>query len=249
MRVLIASDIHGKLTYLLKMIEKEKPDILVYAGDLGLYEEFDTRAEDILDYPIPKAFIYGNHDEIFLITNRKNKDFTWLPSFIPKEVKGLRILGINGNIAKRTRFEWHTTERTIREELRLCLYAKPKRINLIVSHECPFGYADTIQRKKIQGKKEFTWSKHVGFSSLFKVLDKLKPNYYVCGHLHRQQIDIYENTLVMNPGYGRNGDYILLDTLKRIKDLKPTNLMRNLNEMGRKRKENISKTKSKRNFY
>jgi len=204
-KILLISDIHGKWSILYEILEKERPDLLLSGGDWGT----DSKGNDLMfkqfikDAKIPIITVYGNHDSIELIKNLKEKNFYWLPTFIPRTIKGLTFLGINGNIAgKRRRFPWHTTESIIREELRIYKLSRPRKINFLVFHETVKGFSDVIKMK--EGKK------HVGWESLLEVVDQIRPRFVLTGHIHFQQASKFRDIVIFNTGYGLKGDYIIL---------------------------------------
>lgn len=220
MKILLIGDTHGNWKVLYKILNLEKPSLLIHCGDWGTSRLEDSKRFKIFveKAKIPIVSIYGNHDSIETIRNLRAKNYYWLPNFIPRKIKGFRFLGINGNIAGRIRNPWHITEEIIREELRLCLLAKPKTLDFIVSHECPKGYGDIIKSRARDKTGKSLWRKNVGAKSLFEVLDKLRPKFYLCGHIHFPQIARYKETVVFNAGYGVKGNYMILDTSKDYKE-------------------------------
>ena len=219
MRLLLIGDTHSAWDVLGKIVFIEKPDLLVHCGDWSTARLIDAEKFKVFveKTKIPVVGVYGNHDNIDVVMNLKAKNYTWLPSFIPRKVRGLTFLGINGNVAGRARHPWHITEEIIREELRLC-NAKRSTVDFIVSHECPRGYADIIKRGTRDSKGRRMWRKNRGWQSLFEVLDKLRPKFWICGHIHFPQVAQYEETSIFNVGYGAKGNYMLLDTTKNYKE-------------------------------
>lgn len=94
---------------LYKIVGKEKPDLLLSAGDFG------DEATLEMFRPITKTChfltIYGNHDNVELIKALKNSNGSpcWLQDGASREYRGLVIAGINGNIAIRKRKPHHKT--------------------------------------------------------------------------------------------------------------------------------------------
>jgi len=228
LRILIVGDTHSSWKILYKMIEVEKPDLLVHCGDWGTHVDDRLHFETFIKaVKIPVVCIYGNHDDLAQIKEFKAKNFKWLPSFQFQFVKGINLMGINGNVAGRTRNPWHVTESIIREELRLCTPIL-KELDMIVSHECPKGYGDLIESRERDKKGWHKWKKNAGWQSLYEVMQKLKPKFWVCGHIHFRQIAQWGNTMIFNPGYGAKGEYILLDTAKSYKPFEWVSVMRNV---------------------
>lgn len=219
MKILMVGDTHSAWDLLWKMYELENPDLIIHCGDWGSSKSDRVRFGILMQkIKIPLITIYGNHDDITLIREFKGKNnYHWLPSFQRRMIRGINFMGINGNIAGRVRNPWHVTENIIREELRLCSY-KSGQVDFIVSHECPKGYADIIKSRARDKDGKHIWKKHSGWESLFEVLDKLRPRFWLCGHIHFPQIGEYKDTIVFNTGYGAKGNYMILDTSKDYKD-------------------------------
>lgn len=213
----MAGDTHSAWKLLYKMIEIENPDIFVHCGDWGCsLRDLEAFEKFVREVKIPVLTIYGNHDDVKTIRELKVENYRWLPNFNMIFCKGFRFMGINGNVAGRPRFAWHVSEAIIREELRLCTL-RPKSIDFIVSHECPKGYADILKSREREENGKHKWQKSVGWESLFEVMQKMKPKYWLCGHIHFPQIAQWGKTMIFNAGYGARGDYVLLDTSKEYK--------------------------------
>jgi predicted phosphodiesterase len=111
MKIMMISDLHystkifhGRneskvFNWLYNIIEKEKPDLLLCAGDFG--KEVTLEMFQPIINQTYLLTIYGNHENIELIKNIKNKDgsYCWLQDGIIREYDRLKIAGINGNIA------------------------------------------------------------------------------------------------------------------------------------------------------
>lgn len=82
------------------VVEKEKPDLLLSAGDFG------DEASPELFHPILESThlltIYGNHDNVKLIQTLTNRSGSpcFLQDGLIRNYKGLSIAGISGNIAR-----------------------------------------------------------------------------------------------------------------------------------------------------
>jgi len=202
-KFLIIGDTHSNWEILRQIIELEKPSCLLHLGDWGDSEGDDLKFKDfIINSKIPVLSIYGNHDYHNLIRDFKAPNYCFLHTFQPIRFKGRNYLGINGNLAKRIRNPWHITPEIIKEELRLFQF-RPRKIDFLLSHEAPSGFADNIGKSRyISGGRE----------SIKEVLFSLKPRFFLCGHLHYPQASQFGNTTIINCGYGVKGDYFIIES-------------------------------------
>jgi Icc-related predicted phosphoesterase len=213
MKVLACGDVHSQFKKMMEIIEKEKPDILLNTGDWGM-----TENEEVALMTLENNFneilrstriitIYGNHDDLPAIKSFKHPRYTWLEDGVVTEIGRHKFLGINGNFAETKKEPWHKLEEEIES------YNVDNSVEFVLSHECPLGYADTTPTDT-QG----------GFSSLAQYLLKLKPAFWLCGHLHKQQIGENKNTMVINSGGVWQGEYAIInidyENLSAMVDLK-----------------------------
>ena len=64
----------------------------------------------------------------------------------------------------------------------------------------------------VDNKKSPMHGKHVGDETFRKYIEKYQPNLGICGHMHETQgIDKIGNTIVINTGFGREGEFLILD--------------------------------------
>ena len=155
---------------LYEIIDEEKPDLLLSAGDFG--------AEATLEMfqPITKAChfltIYGNHDNIELIGALRNSDGSpcWLQDGAGREYGGLVIAGISGNVAMAKRKPHHKTVEDV--EAIISKYSRARRPNILITHEVP-EHPVLSRNDRILGYKAFN-----------DAMERLRPELYLCGHVH-----------------------------------------------------------------
>ena len=219
MRIVLVGDTHGIWKYLYKMMELENPEMIVHCGDWGCYMDDRIDFEKFIQkMKVPIVSVYGNHDDMDQMMNHRAPNYTWLPDFTVKKIKGIRFMGINGNIAGSPRHPWHYTEEMVRERLSKFLDEGYRHgVDFIVSHECPKGFADIIKSRDRNPDGTHKWKKNAGYQSLAEVLETIQPKFWLCGHLHFQQVAQFKDTILFNAGYGAVGRYVLLDTLKKYK--------------------------------
>jgi len=172
--------------WLYSIVRKEEPDLLLSAGDFG------KEATSELFYPILEnthlLMIYGNHDNVELMQALRNQDHSlcWLQDGLIRDYEGLKIVGINGNIAKVKSKAHHKTVEDIQQII--SQYANlRKAIDVLITHEAP--NLELISRNKTT----------LGYEVFNKAVERLKPKLHLCGHVHNpSQILKLNNTTLLN---------------------------------------------------
>jgi len=202
-RYLIVSDTHENSRAFWRIIKEAEPyDAVFCAGDI----------EDHADMDVPFYFVAGNHciDRAQDLLKSIDAGLVRLRNFIrvlPGKVythRGMRIAGLPGNYAPtdydRPRrllvHQRHFTRSEFESVLRL------KGIDVLITHESPKGVADFDWR---------TGTRHLGVQPIRDLLDAVRPRFMICGHIHNQQIAEYQGTIVINGGYGVDGEYAVLN--------------------------------------
>ena len=63
------------------------------------------------------------------------------------------------------------------------VYAKiPDDVDIIVSHQPPYGYGDKVPPQYIRLNDDP--SGHVGSKELLRTIDRVQPKFVICGHIH-----------------------------------------------------------------
>lgn len=215
MRILCFGDTHGGLEFD-RIVGKEDLDydLAVCVGDFV--------DEGVSDYSAPKPtyVIFGNHDAISpgpgkvqtfetaeeVVENSKN--ITHVEDGTVYTEKGFRISGLNGNYSPKNFQEEgepsiqprHFTKDAYEKCLRL---KHEPRLDFFLSHEAPEGYADLDWRMN---------DRHYGIKEVENLMKALEPRFFLTGHIHNLQVDRYKETLVVNTGYGKNGEFVIVDT-------------------------------------
>lgn len=199
-RVLAIGDLHGHWGFLWQAVEEEKPDLLLSVGDWGdpgqvTETDFRRLLRQVLTYTV-----YGNHDDIALLSQLSNGDGTpvLLPAGVAVQVGGLRLAGISGIWAKSKKKPYYITDEQI---LHAARSIERKGVQILVTHACPVGLADVTPK-----------GTHGGQRSLLDAFKIVQPLCHLCGHLHRPQMrTLKSGQIVLNAGFGAQGDYALLD--------------------------------------
>jgi len=180
MRILIISDLHysggtfhgldesRSFDWLYEVIERERPELTLSTGDFGVEADFD-HFKPVLEKEYLLT-IYGNHDNIELIKNLKNNDGSrcWLEDGLITQYKGLRIAGINGNIA---RFKRKAHHKTIEEIEGIISNYSGKKMDVLITHE-------VLEHELISR------GRMLGYRVINKAIKRINPKLHICGHVH-----------------------------------------------------------------
>lgn len=209
-KILIFSDTHECNNSFEKIVKVgvKTCDFIICAGDIETFTNMD----------IPFFLVSGNHDkdkfgELLLLID---KGYLKLKNFInvlPGRVyfqSGLRIAGLPGNYSPKdymkNREDLTHQRHFTKKEVEACMALG--KVDIFIAHEAAYGVGDLDWK---------TNSRHFGVMPVKDILDTIQPKLLVTAHIHNQQMAIYKNTLVINPGYGVKGEFAILDTkLKEI---------------------------------
>lgn len=200
MKIVAVSDMHGRLSPVLEILERERPALLLSPGDWG--DAGQVEAEDI--EPIiqrqPVLTVFGNHDHLDLLPLIHNRDGSpvLLQNGEVRQVLGLRVGGINGIWAKSHRKPFYITDEEVVDFARAIA---EKGVDILLTHGCPIGMADLTPVNTHGGQRCFT--------EAFKLV---QPKLHLCGHLHRRSwYQTRDGKLVVNVGYTHDGDYAVFE--------------------------------------
>jgi Icc-related predicted phosphoesterase len=195
MRILAVGDMHGNLEKVRKAITGFPADLLLCCGDWGDPEEIDRRVFSRILEAIPVMSVYGNHDDLDLLSRARNTDGTPV-LMAPGEVYergGLRFAGISGIWAKSHRKPYYVTDEDVAG---MAAKLAGREIDVLLSHGCAIGLADATPAGGRGG--------HRCFLNAFHAID---PRLYLCGHLHvPQQRVLKDGRIIVNVGFACEGD-------------------------------------------
>ena len=184
--------------WLYEIVQKEKPSLLLSAGDFG-----PDVTSDLFDPILENVYlltIYGNHDNIELIQTLRNRNGApcWLQDGLIRDYEGLKVAGINGNIAQVKRTVHHRTIENVRGLISkyACL---SKEIDVLITHEAP--KLESISRDKVT----------LGYEVFNEAVEILKPMLHLCGHVHipSQILKLNNITLVNLDSSMRHREYVI----------------------------------------
>jgi len=210
MRILMISDIHYSrkpfhgqdqskaFEWLYGVVEKEEPDLLLSAGDFG--EEASLELFNPILENTHFLTIYGNHDNVKLIKTLRNRSGSpcLLPDGFVRSYDGMKIAGINGNVARIKKKVHHKTGEEISEII--SKYAHRGRIDVLITHEAPKH--ELISRGKMLGNDVFN-----------EAIERLRPRLYLCGHVHvtSQVVELNNTCLVSLDSGTRHQEYVMAE--------------------------------------
>lgn len=172
MKILFAADVHKDKNLIYKIVEavkKEKPDLVVLAGDLTWFGEEDTGGllKKLNELGVKTIVVPGNHEDPSIIELWKRKY-----NIIDLHGKYLKIGNVilfgfgGGNMPI-----FNISEEDVREYLEKLKHVfKSEGIKILITHLHPHY---TFSSKFGEGSKE-----------LFKFILKYQPDVHVFGHIH-----------------------------------------------------------------
>lgn len=198
MKIAAISDMHGDFEPVYKILELEKPDLLLCTGDWGMAEEISENDFSPIIKMVYTLTVFGNNDYLELLPAITNNDGTpiLLENGMVKQFGNLSIAGISGIWAKSHKKHWYITDEEVAEA---AAKLGGKNVDIFITHGCPIGMADLTPAGNHGGQR--------CFAQAFKIVH---PQLHLCGHLHRKSsYQTRDGSLVVNVGFTKVGDYAL----------------------------------------
>jgi predicted phosphodiesterase len=174
-RYLWFSDLHGlpKAELLFKFAEEQRPDACFDLGDHGSLFTDDKLGGKVVEECGRRLsnyhLIWGNHDDLSLIEQLPY----WLHDGL-NVFEGLRIFAMNGIFGTRPKEKpWH---KTVASMVKLMLDVG--QVDLLLSHEQPFGLDYYTQSGKLKFHEDREWHKTFAYA----VKEHLNPTVWLYGH-------------------------------------------------------------------
>ena len=193
MKILAFTDVHGSLLALKRIEQKvktQKPDLLVCAGDVSIFEHGIVGILRRLNKLNKKTIIvHGNHEDES--TFRKISKIFKNIIFIHKKhftTNNLLFIGYGGGGFSVVDKEFEKTTKT--KFKKIIKSSEGKKI-ILVTHAPPYK---TKLDKLVQG--------HCGNKSIRNFVERNKIDLLICGHLHENfgKEDRIKKTKIVNPG-------------------------------------------------
>ena len=212
MRVLILSDFHGYHEAFTKAAfeaNRLKVELIALCGDItnfGHVKQARSLMTPLTNLNLPTLYVPGNCDlssffeeKIYKAQNIHAKCVT---------IKDYTFIGVGGAPSCHLNTPLEFPEKWIMNSLnkgyKMC--PSPKKL-IVLSHSPP-----------INTKIDLAYlNKHIGSQSLRRFVEEKKPLAVFCGHVHEASgIDWIGETLVINPGPAKKGNYALVEINDRI---------------------------------
>jgi len=194
MKILAFTDTHGKtenLAAIKKLIEKNKPDLLICAGDFTNFGKKINQQLNKFNFNIDLLFIPGNHEEGIKINN-SNKKFSNIHKST-KEINGVLFVGCGGGIYGDIELNLKECKDSLEKEIKLFRSKHKEGKIIFVTHRPP-------KNTKLDYMKKI--SKHVGAKNIAEFIRKNLIDISISGHIHETfgKIDKLNKTKLYNPG-------------------------------------------------
>ena len=195
MKILAFTDLHSDLKAadkLILKIKKEKPDVIVCAGDLSNFGFGMRVLLRKFNLGIPFLIIPGNHEtpeeiKVYAKEFKSIKDIH-LKSFI---LGNLFFVGCGGGGFTEHHAEFEQSEKKFAEAINKLKLQDHKYSVILVTHQPPY-----------KTKADKIYGEYSGSTSIRKFIEKNQPAYCICGHIHENEgkTDKIGETIVTNPG-------------------------------------------------
>ncbi len=88
------------------------------------------------------------------------------------------------------------------------LLTKNRKNTILITHDVPYN----TKMDKVKLKESPMYGKHVGDEIIRESIEKYQPLLHICGHMHESQgKEKIGETLIVNPGYGHDGEFALIE--------------------------------------
>ncbi|RZN61911.1 metallophosphoesterase [Methanonatronarchaeum sp. AMET6-2] len=200
MKVLVVSDIHGKVNMINRVLDEAgEVDLVAVLGDITDFGPKE-RAEEILgllvDRYVKVVGVPGNCDPEEIDEVLENKAIS--VDRKSKEIDGLRFVGFGGSNPTPFNTPREFDESEIYSVLSSLLSRdKPE---VLISHSPPKKTVDLAS------------GVHAGSESVRRAVEEYQPKVVLSGHIHEAKGTAWvDDSLVVNPGAVRDGNAVLLD--------------------------------------
>ena len=207
MRVLILSDFHGHheaFTKAASEANRLKVELIALCGDItnfGHVKQARSLITPLTNLNLPILYVPGNCDLSSFFEEKIDKAKNIHAKC--KTIKDCSFIGVGGSPSCHLNTPLEFPEKWIKNSLnsgyKIC--SSPKKL-IILSHTPP-----------INTKIDLAYlNKHIGSQSVRRFVEEKKPLAVFCGHVHEAPgIDWIGETLVINPGPAKKGNYAIAE--------------------------------------
>ena len=199
MKFLLFSDIHCDTASCEKIVQKSKnADFLIGAGDYALMRKGLQKTIDALSLArIHVILVPGNHESHTELTDacHGQKNFHILHGN-SIQINGIIFVGIGCGIPKTPFIPW-SVDLSEKDAWKFLPFSQENFI--FITHSPPFGCLDEMYNRQ-----------HVGSNTIRTYIEKTKPSFVVCGHIHEnwnQESNIGDIPIINAGPYGYEFEY------------------------------------------
>ncbi len=201
MKIFAFVDMHGSLKALEKLVEKiksHKPDMIVCAGDITIFEQrLDYFIERLSSFKVPFLIIPGNHESENELRKACSlfKNSYYLHKQIYEKIDGYLFMGYGGGGFGNVDKDFEKKKKKFEKKIKKKKNKKKKKKIILVTHQPP--YKTSLDK---------LGNNYAGNKSYANFIKSNKIDLVICGHLHENigKEDKIGNTFLINPGpYGK----------------------------------------------
>lgn len=200
MNVLAVSDIHGKRRGIenLRKLIGEGHDVLLVLGDItqfGPASKAREILEEVLEIDIEAFFILGNCDPKDVLSVLDEEGVNLHSN--SHRLSGFTFVGFGGSNETPFDTPFEISEDEIWDSLHPLVPARHENW-ILATHAPPYGTSADLTSN----------GRHVGSSSIRRIVENEQPLVNLCGHMHEaQSIDYIGKTKVVNVGSISQGEF------------------------------------------
>lgn len=212
LKVLFLSDAHAEVDSVRRLVGKvrdEKPDLVVFAGDISHQGNLEMAKEIIAELEklnVKIIAVPGNMDSKEILEFLEEKGMSIEKKIV--NVKGYVFAGLGGAIAHNKIYPYNLGELNAKKVLDEILKGSDAKKTILVTHSPP---KDT--KLDLAGGKV-----HIGSKEIGKAIEKYQPLLSVFGHVHEAEGEIMiGNTLCISLNPAMHGKALIVELNGEIK--------------------------------
>jgi len=197
MKLFVFVDLHGDLKVFNRIkdrVKKEKPDALLFAGDVTFFGfGIKTWLKKLDSFKLPIFIVPGNH-ELEEEVEVYSKNLKYVKNVHLKSVnfKSILIIGCGGGGFTEEHASFERSEKEFEKDIKKLKIKGNKSKIILIAHQPPYNTATDYLPH---------WGK-VGSKSIRNFIKKYQPLYCITGHIHENfgKRDKIGKTEIINPG-------------------------------------------------